>query len=57
MSQTHVTRGMDGGPRQAASRNVPVASTGCLLVVFLVVFLVVIVIPALIWTAGIVFGQ
>jgi hypothetical protein len=32
-------------------------STGCLIVVFTAVFVVLIVVPALVWTAGIVFGQ
>jgi len=57
VSQTHVTRGVDVGPQKADYKNVPVVSTGCMLIAFLIVFLVLFVVPALIWTMGIVFGQ
>jgi hypothetical protein len=48
---------VETGAREAGAGDGRVYSTGFILAVFAVVFLTVIVIPALLWTAAILFGQ
>ena len=57
MSQTHLAGGVDAGARETLRTDGPVYSTGFMLVVFAIVLLVVFVLPALLWTAAILFGQ
>jgi len=57
VNQTHSAGGVRAGARETGRRDGPVFSTGLLVVVFAIVFLVVLVIPALLWTAAILFGQ
>jgi hypothetical protein len=57
VSQTHLAGGVDAAARETGRRDGPVYSTGLILAVFGIVFLLVIVIPALLWTAAILFGQ
>jgi len=57
VDQTHLAGGANAGPREARRVDGPVFSTGCIVVASAIVFLVLFVIPALIWAAGIYFGQ
>jgi hypothetical protein len=57
VDQTHLAGGANAGPREARRVDGPVFSTGCIVVASAIVFLVLFVIPALIWAAGICFGQ
>jgi hypothetical protein len=48
---------VDAGAREAGAGKDRVYSTGFIVVVSAAVFLVVFLIPALLWTAAILFGQ
>jgi hypothetical protein len=57
VSQAHLVGGVDAAARETSREDGPVYSTGFILAVFGTIFLAVFVIPALLWTAAILFGQ
>ena len=56
MHETHASGGRVEAPEEEVKGG-RVWSTGCLLIVLLAVVLTVVVLPALLWTLGIAYGQ